>query len=168
MGIDITVEDNSVLAIAAVNAAVVRGLEKVGLLAEGYAKQLCPVDTGRLRNSITHALDGEAPAITTYHASYGSNTHTVKNRRTGQMETRRYSASSKNAGAVAYGSYSGTLPKEPEGQRAVIIGTNVEYAPKIEMGGSKQAPAGFMKPAIVSHIDQYRRAIASELSDVSS
>lgn len=37
--------------------AVERALEAVGLLAEGYAKKLCPVDTGRLRNSITHGVD---------------------------------------------------------------------------------------------------------------
>lgn len=32
------------------------GLEAIGLTAEGYAKLLCPVDTGILRNSITHAV----------------------------------------------------------------------------------------------------------------
>ena len=32
-------------------------LEEVGLVAEGYAKRACPVDTGRLRNSITHIVD---------------------------------------------------------------------------------------------------------------
>lgn len=37
--------------------AVERALEAVGLLAEGYAKRYCPVDTGRLRNSITHGAD---------------------------------------------------------------------------------------------------------------
>lgn len=30
-------------------------MEKIGLVAERYAKEMCPVDTGRLRNSITHA-----------------------------------------------------------------------------------------------------------------
>lgn len=34
----------------------VKGLEECGLLAEGYAKDLCPVDTGNLRNSITHSV----------------------------------------------------------------------------------------------------------------
>jgi len=34
-----------------------RSLEKIGLVAEGYAKKACPVDTGRLRNSITHEVD---------------------------------------------------------------------------------------------------------------
>ena len=168
MEINFTIEDRTEEVKNKVNDAIVEALETVGLLVEGYAKQLCPVDTGRLRNSITHALDGEAPAITSYHASYGSNTHTVKNRRTGQMETRRYSASSRNAGAVSYGVYSGTLPKEPGGQRAVIIGTNVEYAPIIELGRSKQAPSGFLGPAVSSHMNQYKSVIQAKLSDVLS
>lgn len=29
-------------------------LEEIGLTAEGFAKKKCPVDTGRLRNSISH------------------------------------------------------------------------------------------------------------------
>lgn len=32
-------------------------LEKVGLIAKRNAKLACPVDTGRLRNSITHTHD---------------------------------------------------------------------------------------------------------------
>ena len=34
------------------------GLEEIGIVAEGYAKATCPVDTGRLRNSVTHLLKG--------------------------------------------------------------------------------------------------------------
>lgn len=41
------------------DAAKQRALEAVGLTAEGYAKKLCPVDTGRLRNSISHAVRGD-------------------------------------------------------------------------------------------------------------
>lgn len=33
-------------------------LEEVGMQAEKFAKAKCPVDTGNLRNSITHVLDG--------------------------------------------------------------------------------------------------------------
>ena len=40
-------------------------LETIGLVAEGYAKRLCPVDTGRLRNSISHAVDNSAAYIGT-------------------------------------------------------------------------------------------------------
>lgn len=38
-------------------AALATALEETGLVAEGYAKSACPVDTGRLRNSITHIVD---------------------------------------------------------------------------------------------------------------
>ena len=37
------------------NNALEVALEEIGLTAEGFAKKKCPVDTGRLRNSISHA-----------------------------------------------------------------------------------------------------------------
>lgn len=37
--------------------AVLRALERIGLQAEGYAIDLVPVDTGNLKNSITHTVD---------------------------------------------------------------------------------------------------------------
>ena len=61
--------DNSKEVLEAMQQAAVRALEKCGLTAEGYAKKLCPVDTGNLRNSITHTVDEEEPA-----AYIGSNT----------------------------------------------------------------------------------------------
>lgn len=59
---NIEIQDNSKEVSAALKAALLRGLEKCGLVAEGYAKKLCPVDTGNLRNSITHTVDEEEPA----------------------------------------------------------------------------------------------------------
>lgn len=47
----------------AFNKALARALEEIGLAAEGYAKRLCPVDTGRLRNSITHVTRYGAKAV---------------------------------------------------------------------------------------------------------
>lgn len=44
---------------------VVKGLEAIGSTAEGYAKDNCPVDTGRLRNSIAYAVDGNEVQIGT-------------------------------------------------------------------------------------------------------
>ena len=40
--------------LSAEQAARNKALEIIGGKAESYAKRLCPVDTGRLRNSITH------------------------------------------------------------------------------------------------------------------
>lgn len=55
---NVTFKDNSAEILKAFEQATERGLEKIGLVAEGYAKKLTPVDTGRLRNSITHEVDG--------------------------------------------------------------------------------------------------------------
>lgn len=60
MKVDFT--DNSKEVLAAMHEAAARALEKCGLVAEGYAKKLCPVDTGNLRNSITHTVDEQEPA----------------------------------------------------------------------------------------------------------
>lgn len=54
--------DNSEEIKAAIREAAIRGLEKIGQTAEKYAKMLCPVDTGNLRNSITHRVDPEEQA----------------------------------------------------------------------------------------------------------
>lgn len=43
--------------------AVLRALERCGEQAEGYAKDLSPVDTGNLRNSISHTVDEDEPAV---------------------------------------------------------------------------------------------------------
>ena len=59
---DIKFTDNSKEVLEAMQQAALRALEKCGLTAEGYAKKLCPVDTGNLRNSITHTVDEEEPA----------------------------------------------------------------------------------------------------------
>lgn len=56
-------EDNREQFKHAFNKALARALEEIGLAAEGYAKRLCPVDTGRLRNSITHVTRYGAKAV---------------------------------------------------------------------------------------------------------
>ena len=63
---DIEIKENHIDEyLKAVDAAKQRGLEKVGLTAERYAKALCPVDTGRLRNSISHEVHGDSVYIGT-------------------------------------------------------------------------------------------------------
>lgn len=59
--------DHTDAIIQAMGKAIARALEAVGIEAEGDAKELCPVDTGRLRNSITHIIDagGDWAAIGT-------------------------------------------------------------------------------------------------------
>ena len=55
---DIVVEviDNSEETIDAKDEAIRRALEAVGIQAEGHAKIKCPVDTGRLKGSISHQV----------------------------------------------------------------------------------------------------------------
>ena len=68
---NVTVEDHSAEVIAEKNDAIDRALEAIGQQAVGYAKLLAPVDTGLLRNSLTHAVSGKPTAITEYKASKG-------------------------------------------------------------------------------------------------
>ena len=66
---NVTFTDHSAEVKAEFEAACLRALEKCGLVAEGYAKKECPVDTGNLRNSITHEVKDDEKA-----AYIGSNT----------------------------------------------------------------------------------------------
>lgn len=103
--INIKVTDNSGMFKDASDEAIARALEAIGLTAEAYAKLKCPVDTGRLRNSITHAVSG----VTVY------------------------------------------------------IGTNVEYAPYVEMGTVNTKAQPFLRPAVSGHSKQYKEIIENEL-----
>ena len=152
--------DNSDEVLALLKAAAERAMERCGLQAEGYAKDLCPVDTGLLRNSITFAVAGEAPQIKTYRADKGDKK----------------------------GSYSGTAPQSPE--HAVYIGTNVEHASYVECGtGAKNTPGGrpgswgyidaegkahhtngqraqpYLKPAVANHKQTYINIIKDEMEN---
>ena len=94
-----TYKDNTDEVLAALKKAKKRGLEAIGLTAEGYAKKDTPVDTGRLRNSISHATDDEA----------------------------------------AY------------------IGTNVEYAPYVELGARGRKGVHMLQRAASEHADEYKQ-----------
>ena len=56
--IDIQITDNSGEILRALEEKKKAALEAIGITAEGYAKLLTPVDTGRLRNSISHTVVG--------------------------------------------------------------------------------------------------------------
>ena len=62
-----TMKDNTDEVLSALEKAKKRGLEAIGLTAEGHAKKITPVDTGRLqlRNSISHAFEDDAAFIGT-------------------------------------------------------------------------------------------------------
>ena len=121
MSVDFTVKSNIKATLDELDDAIEVALEACGIKAEGYAKlelENSPrrIDTGLLRNSITHAVDGGETSIKSYSADRPS----------------KYSEDSVwsilQAARPTSGTYGGTAPKESKGRRAVYIGTNVEYA----------------------------------------
>lgn len=94
----------------AVSDAVELALTRMVMVAEGYSKAICPVDTGRLRASISYGVD--AP------------------------------------------------------NRVGYIGTNVEYAPYVELGTSRQKAQPYLRPAIANHIDEYRNIAQDVLKNL--
>ena len=63
MEFKVTLDDNTKQIINKLGNEVTTILKAVGEKAEGYAKADCPVDTGRLRNSITHQEEQNAVYI---------------------------------------------------------------------------------------------------------
>ena len=98
-------ENNAAQVEAAINSAVAKALTMIGQQAEGYAKMMCPVDTSRLKNSITNQIDLQ--------------------------------------------------------ENAVYIGTNVEYAPYVELGTMRQDPQPYLKPSASEHGYEYRAILKS-------
>ena len=86
----VIVQENNAQVIAeAINQGIVTALEEIGLVAEGAAKRLCPVDTGRLRNSITHALRGDDSVAIGTNVSYALFVHEGVHGRPGNPFLRR-------------------------------------------------------------------------------
>ena len=127
------------------NRGIENALEAMGMQSENYAKEKCPVDTGLLRNSITHTLAGKSISQN-YHASYGSNRNRKGN---------RIKAWAKSAGSVGFGTISGSIGGNDE--ESVYIGTNVFYSSYVELGTSRQDPQPYLRPAVEDHVDKLKR-----------
>ena len=56
-------EDNAKIISDGIVRAIDKALFAIGLLAEGYAKKECPVDTGRLRNSVTNVVVSDEDSV---------------------------------------------------------------------------------------------------------
>lgn len=136
------------------------GLEACGLLAERLAKQLCQVDTGRLRNSITHAASGQ-PAK--QHSYAPSNVSKYEGGIT--KEGKRVSLSKKQREAATVTENIPAIPKE---ELVMYIGTNVEYGPIIELGANingKHIPAmPFLTPALQNYKEKYKAVLKHYLN----
>lgn len=133
MSVEIT--DNSKEVSSAIKASLLRGLEKCGLVAEGYAKKLCPVDTGNLRNSITHVIDEDEPA-----AIIGTN-----NSYAAYVEL--------GTGKYAEGGGGRPTPWVYQDEKG-----NWHYT-------HGQKPQPYLKPAVADHASQYRNILEDELKN---
>ena len=60
---EVSFTDNSEQVLSTFKAAVLSALERCGSQAEGYAKDLAPVDTCKLRNSISHNVNDAEHAV---------------------------------------------------------------------------------------------------------
>jgi phage gpG-like protein len=96
---------------SALNQGIAAALEEIGLAAERFAKQETPVDTGRLRNSITHAISMD--------------------------------------------------------EKAVYVGSNVEYARIIELGrhSPKREGVHMLEHAAANHGDYYRNVLKKHMEN---
>ena len=118
----------------AFDEACLRALERCGLQAEGYAKDLCPVDTGALRNSISHKVDSGEPA-----AYIGT-----------------------NQGYAAYiefgtGRYSATGGGTPKSHWVYMGDDGKAHI------GKPMKPRPYLKPAVANHVGTYRNIFKDEL-----
>lgn len=115
-------------------------LKKVGMTAETYAKELAPVDTGLLANSITFAIGGLPANAPNY---------------------------TNNSGG-SEGKYEQAAPMDGAGELTLYVGTNVYYAVYQELGhmtvnGKFVEPHAFLTPAMQGHVAEYMDIIEKEL-----
>jgi predicted DNA-binding protein len=121
-------------AVSDMHNRIEKAMEIIGGMVESFAKNLCPVKTNVLRNSITHTIEDEG--------------------------------------------------------RTTVIGSNVEYAPYVELGTGQYAEGGngrktpwvykdekgvwhrttgrkpkpYLRPAVEDHIKEYEEVLKNELS----
>lgn len=147
--------DNTAEVIKEKDEAVLRALEAVGIQAEGYVQLLTPVDTGLLRNSITHAIAGGKPALGQYKSNEIHATTQV---------TEKAGTAGKAVSPQTVGSYTVATPKLEH--PAVYVGTNVEYAPYVEYGTRKMKKQPFLEPGIMGHMDEYQQIFEKYLEEI--
>ena len=155
--IDVNLTDNSKLVLDALDSQIEQALIAMGMTAETYAKKpladggYMPVDTGRLKNSITFALAGQPANTSTYRADF-----TRYKTKTGKTAIRKK--------RVKSWTYKGKAPADPGGKpRSVYIGSNVEYAEVVEEGTSGRTARHYLRHAITDHVDEYKKLAEAAL-----
>jgi HK97 gp10 family phage protein len=131
----VTFNDYSEEVLEAFDEGCLRALERCGSQAEGYAKDLVPVDTGNLRNSINHRVDAAEPA-----AFIGTNSEY---------------AAYVEFGTGSHSSTGGGTPKT----HWVYMGDDGKFHI-----GKPQKPRPYLKPAVADHVGTYKNIFKDELS----
>lgn len=130
----VTFNDYSDEVLQAFEAACLRALERCGLQAEGYAKDLAPVDTGALRNSISHKVDEGEPAA--------------------YIGTNQEYAAYVEFGTGSHSTTGGGTPKS----HWVYMGDDGNF----HIGKPMKARP-YLKPAVANHKSTYKNIIHDEL-----
>lgn len=140
-----TYKDNTDEFLSAFEKAIENGLTAIGMTAEGHAKrEITKLVYSRGNNEKKYRLTGRLRNSITFAVS-GEKAH----------------VSSYNDNDGNSYSYDGTAPDDKE--KAVYIGTNVEYSPYVELGTSKMPPRPFIKPAATEHNEEYEKIMEAAL-----
>lgn len=115
--------------------AIERAAEIIGGMAESYAKELCPVDTGNLRNSITHTTENNGHTVVIGSA--------VKYAPYIELGTGIYAKGESHAKKIPW------YYKDDKGEWHKTYGMK---------------PRPYLRPAIERHKDEYREVLKAELS----
>ena len=135
---NVTIKSNKDEVIKATNEAIERALINVGMEWQNAASLLPPVVTGRLRASITFATK-----------NFHSEPDTSLLKKKGVLKRDDYK------------------PQATPLERHVVIGTNVEYAQKIEEGGAKEERhSHFLRNSLNNNRERFKEIIEEELSGI--
>jgi len=132
------ITDNTNKVLSEIDKRLVSKLGKASLMVERKAKELCPVLTGTLRRSII------------------SNWYGAKGTRSVSWPHRLRKVKGKKVRINA-----GKTEISPQDEKKAVIGTNVEYAPYIELGTSKMAAQPYLVPALESCMGAIKRLFST-------
>lgn len=63
------------------------------------------------------------------------------------------------------GTLRGSIGHQKADDNTMCIGTNVEYAPYVELGTYKMRPRHYLKKACTNHVDEYKNIIEEHMKD---
>ena len=69
----------------------------------------------------------------------------------------------KQLAAVDTGRMRASITHQVSGSEAVVIGTNVEYAPYVELGTKRMKARPFIRPAVEGHTPEYKAILEQQL-----